>query len=111
MPIITSIRQLVSTLCHYDTNHVINWLINSHTINKVINEFDYSHYHVHCFCFSHCSGVRVFMVKAWIDFISSSKHELTILCLCKRGLPVNLSDTIITLKLVSHLSAVMSITS
>lgn len=31
------------------------------------------------FCFSHCSGVRVFCSKAWISFSSSAKHEFTIL--------------------------------
>lgn len=64
----------------------------------------------HCFVFSHCSGVSVFIVKAWIAFNSSSKHELTKRWRCNKALPLNFSETIMTLKLVSHLSAVMSST-
>lgn len=31
------------------------------------------------FCFSHCSGVRVFCSNAWISFSSSARHVFTIL--------------------------------
>jgi len=41
----------------------------------------------HCdFCFSHCSGVRVFCSKAWISFSSSAMHVFTILLRQHTGL-------------------------
>lgn len=92
------------------------------------------------FCFSHCSGVRVFCSNAWMSFSSSAKQVFTILkmshtlwscyviskalsfwnvisvstaylCLCKRGLPSNWEETTSTLKLVAHLLADVSSTS
>lgn len=55
-----------------------------------------------CFCFSHWTGVRVRIVKAWIVFISSSKAALTIRCLWSGAFPSNSGLTMIQSNLAPH---------
>ena len=44
-----------------------------------LNAYIYDYVAALCCCCCHCSGVSVFCVNAWIDFISSASAALTIL--------------------------------
>ena len=51
---------------------------------------------------SHCSGVRVLMEKAWIDFNSSARISFTMRCLCRMLLPSKSGETIRHSNLAPH---------
>jgi hypothetical protein len=62
-------------------------------------------------CRVHCSGDRVFCLKAWMWGSSSSKHPFPSRCLWSSVFPSNLADTARTQKLVAQWFRVVPSTS